>query len=59
MNGMEKAALNHAAEWLRYSRSPQARRDADQDRQRRLVADRATGHSPACTLTKCHPSCNR
>lgn len=57
MNRMEKACLRSAAEWLRYSRSPQARRDAEADRLRRLAADRKAGHSSLCGLDACHPSC--
>lgn len=57
MNGLEKAALGHAAEWIKYSRSPQARRDAAQDRKRRIAADKKAGHSTLCGLNKCHPSC--
>ena len=57
MTSMERAALNHAAEWLRYSRSARALLDADRDRRRRATADAAAGHSPNCTLVKCFPPC--
>lgn len=57
MTRSEKAALNHAAEWLRYSRSPQAKRDAAADTRRRAQADRKAGHTPACGLMKCAHSC--
>jgi hypothetical protein len=59
MNRLEKDSLKHAAEWLRYSRSPQALLDAEQDRLRRIEGDKKAGHSPLCSLTKCHPSCGR
>lgn len=57
MDGLERAALKHAAEWLRYSRSPQARHDAEQDRKARIQADKKSGHTPMCGLMECHPSC--
>lgn len=57
MTRMEKAALAQAAEWLRYSRSPQARRDRDLDRAARAKADLAAGHLPGCGLLKCAPAC--
>lgn len=57
MTRTEKAALAHAAEWLRYSRSPQATRDAAADLVSRAKADRKAGHSTMCGLDKCHPSC--
>lgn len=57
MNRLERAALSHAAEHLRYQRSPQARKDAEADRARRIKADKAAGHSPLCGLTQCHASC--
>lgn len=57
MTRLEKAALNHAAEEIRYQRSPQAKIDAAFDRKRRIQADKKAGHSPACGIMKCHPSC--
>lgn len=48
-----------AAEWLAYQRSPQASLDRQIDRQRRLAADKATGHSPRCTLSGCAADCNK
>lgn len=57
MNRMEKAALNHAAEWLRYSRSPQAKRDLAADIARREALSRKQGHLPSCGLLKCRPEC--
>ena len=54
---LERAALDHARQWLAYQRSPQARRDAEIDRKRRAAADRAAGHLPACSLTKCAAGC--
>lgn len=59
MHSLEKAALKHAAEWLRYVRSPQAKIDLERDKKRRAAADRKAGHSPLCSFTKCHPSCRR
>jgi hypothetical protein len=56
---LERAALQHAAAEQAYRRSPQARRDAVADRDRRAAADRKAGHSPACTLAKCAPDCGR
>ena len=56
---LERAALRHAEEWRAYQRSPQARRDAIADRERRAAADRKAGHSPACTLAKCAPDCGK
>jgi hypothetical protein len=59
MNAMEKAALDGAAEWLRYARSPQFSADLKRDRAERASRDKAAGHSPKCSLTKCHPECRR
>lgn len=57
MNRLEAAALRHAAEWLRYSRSPLAKRDLAADIKRRRAADRKAGHVAGCGLLRCHPSC--
>lgn len=59
MSTMEKAALEHAAAWLRYRNSPQARRDAELDRARRAAADRKAGHLPACNFGGCAAGCGR
>jgi hypothetical protein len=59
MNGLEKAALAHAAEWLRYQKSPQYARDLKADGAGRAALDKKVGHSPKCSLTKCHPECAR
>lgn len=57
MNAREtqKAAL----EELRYQRSPQAKIDLENAKLRQVAADRKAGHSPLCSLTKCHPHCQR
>lgn len=55
----ERAALQHAREWIEYSRSAQSKIDAEADRLRRMKADIAAGHSPDCTLTKCASNCQR
>jgi len=57
MTRSEKAAMNHAAEWLRYARSPQAKRDLAADAIRRAKADKAAGHFPSCGLVKCAHAC--
>ncbi len=57
MGKMEKAALQHATEWLRYQRSAQAKIDLITDRARRAAADAKAGHLPACSLTKCAKNC--
>jgi hypothetical protein len=59
MNKFEKAALEHVAAELKYQRSTQAAADRIKDMDRRARADRKLGHSPKCTLTKCHPECMR
>lgn len=59
MNANEKATLKHAAEWLRYSRSPQYSPDLLADKARRAESDRKAGHSPKCGILKCHPDCKR
>jgi hypothetical protein len=56
---MERAALEHARAWQRYQRSPQAKRDAAIDRKRRAAADKAAGHLPGCTLSKCAADCSK
>jgi hypothetical protein len=57
MSQMEQSALGHAAEWLRYQSSPKAAKDLAKDKAKRATADKATGHSPKCSLTNCHPEC--
>jgi len=57
LDNLEKAALKNASEWLRYSRSPQARLDAERDAAKRVKADRKAGHSPLCGIMKCHETC--
>jgi hypothetical protein len=59
MNKMEKAALQHACEWLRYQHSPQARTDELIDAAQRAKHDHAFGHSPKCGILKCHPNCKQ
>lgn len=59
MDKMEKASLDHAAEWLRYERSIQSRNDLLVDKQRRERLDLKLGHSPKCGILKCHPECTR
>lgn len=59
MNEMEKAALRHVREWLRYEQSNQASNDRLIDIARRAKINRALGHSPKCGILKCHPECNR
>ena len=59
MTSMEKSSLKHAADWLRYQRSPQYKADLNLDRQQRAIADAKAGHSASCSLTSCHPSCGR
>lgn len=56
---MERAAQNHAAEWLRYAGSKQYAIDLANEKVSRAALDVAAGHSPKCGLTKCHPSCKR
>lgn len=59
MTRLERAALDHAKEWLRYQSSPQAKRDAEIDRKRRAERDKAAGHLPTCGILKCSPHCKR
>ena len=59
MTRMEKAALAHVVDWKKYQRSPQYAADLRQSRAAREAQDIKAGHSPACSLTKCHPSCGR
>lgn len=57
MNKLERAALEHAQEELGYRRSPQAKRNALADKIRREAADKAAGHLPSCSLTRCNVDC--
>ena len=57
MNRMEKAALQHVREELRYRQSAQALNDLAADIAKRAKLDRAQGHSPKCGILKCHPDC--
>jgi hypothetical protein len=59
MNQMEQAALKHATEWLKYQCTAQAAKDLARDKEKRRATDIAKGHSPKCTLTKCHPECTK
>lgn len=53
-----KQTQEAAKEWLMYQNSQQAVVDRQIDRQRRLMSDKATGHSPRCTLSKCAADCS-
>jgi hypothetical protein len=57
MTNLERSCLKHAAAWLRYSRSPQARIDLERDKAKRAAADKKAGHSQLCGIEKCHPTC--
>lgn len=57
LSKMEQAALDHAAAELKYRKSPQAKIDATNDKNRRAKADKIMGHSPNCSLTKCACDC--
>lgn len=57
MNGLESAKA--AAEWNAYTKSDKARIAQTIDKSRRAAADIKAGHSPLCSLTKCHPTCKR
>ena len=59
MTPLERAALEHATAWVRYVRTPQARADLEASRRLRAAADAKTGHTPACTLTRCSPDCQK
>jgi hypothetical protein len=59
MATMDKEALRHVEEYHRYERSSQSTLDRAIDRQRRERADRACGHLPTCTLSRCAPDCPR
>lgn len=59
MNKMEQAAREHAKAWLAYQRSPQAKLDRIADQAQRAKHDIANGHSPKCSLTKCHSDCKK
>jgi len=57
MTPAERSALKHAADWIAYQRSAQASLDAAADRKRRAARDRANGHVPECSLTRCADDC--
>lgn len=59
MQQMEQAALNHAADELRYQRSQKARNDLAADTARRNRLTITQGHSLKCGIMKCHPECKR
>lgn len=52
-----KQTQEAAKAWLMYQNSKQAVVDRQIDRQRRLASDKATGHLPSCTLSKCSADC--
>ncbi len=56
---MEAAALRHAADWIRYQQSPQYASDLKADMARRIKADKSSGHTPACTLSRCSSDCQK
>ena len=58
MNRMERAAQEHARDELHYRASTRAIADMANDKSAREKADRKIGHSPKCSLTKCHPECS-
>ena len=57
MTRMERAALEGAAQWVAYARSPAYAADMAKARALRDDWDRAAGQSPRCTLTRCAPDC--
>jgi hypothetical protein len=57
MTSREQDALDHAYEELRYQASPQAAEDRSTDALRRAQRDKAAGHTPRCSLTRCAPDC--
>jgi hypothetical protein len=59
LTDLERLCLKRASEWLAYDRSPQAAIDRRKDAERRAKADRAVGHLPTCSLTKCDPICGK
>ena len=56
---LERAALKHAADELRYQRSPQAAIDRLADGARRAEADKKAGHLLTCGLMRCAPGCKK
>ena len=54
---MEAHALQHAKDELEYRKSGKAAKDLEKDKERRAKADKAVGHLPACSLSKCAPGC--
>jgi hypothetical protein len=59
LSEIEKASLAHVAEWLGYQKSPQCAADLKADKARRAKTDKKLGHSPKCTLSRCHPECSK
>lgn len=57
MTEHERQILEMVAEELRYQSSARAARDRRADRERRAAADRAAGHLPECTLSRCVDDC--
>ena len=58
-NRSEESTLRHAAAWLRYQNSQQYRTDLLVEQAQRAKRDRALGHVPACSLTRCADQCQR
>lgn len=56
---MERAALEHVKEYLRYENSPQAAIDRAKDKAERAANDIRAGHTPECTLARCASTCAR
>lgn len=57
MNASETATV--AAQERQYQKSAQSVLDRLMDRKKRADLDIANGHSPLCSLTKCHKDCTK
>jgi hypothetical protein len=57
MTKHEAHTLQLAREQQAYDRSPQSARDLQADIVRRAARDRAAGHLPACSLSRCCAGC--
>ena len=57
MNKWERAQLRRAIEAEKYIQSPQYADMMEADRKRRQEADINAGHSPKCSLNRCHADC--
>lgn len=59
MNNRDKFEHNRALEAKKWLNDPMRAIELELDKQHRANVDRKLGHSPKCSLLKCHSDCSK